>query len=75
MPTFDRWDILAAFYWYSVEWGGTRYAEGVKARLRRLNYKPSLSEEFGRLSENGRAIYARLVEKEAGLSPGFPFGG
>ncbi len=60
MPHFDRFDICSAYHMYDILWNPTEYA----ARLRRLNFRPSHSEEFLEgLSENAKEIYGALVLK------------
>ena len=57
---FDRFDICAAYYMYDILWNSTAYA----AKLRRIGYRPSCSEEFlENLSENAKEIYGALVRR------------
>lgn len=62
---FNRWDVLSAFYMYSVLYNGGRYAADVAARLRKLEFRPAPSEEkIEGLSENAKAIFGRLVRSQ-----------
>lgn len=65
MPTFDRFDVCAAYHMYAVGYNGEPYANEIGCRLSALKYKPSHSEEYlCGLSENARDIYAGLVQRE-----------
>ena len=64
---FDRQDICAAYYMYSILWGHDDFTAGIGRRLRALRYRPSRSEEFlEKLSPNAKAIYGQLVKHHQG---------
>jgi hypothetical protein len=75
---WDRFDIVAAYYWYMVQWnmGGTtvrddnreRGRKSISQQLLRLGYQPGLSVEYGQLNENAQAIYFALLRKYEGYS-------
>jgi len=67
--TFDRFDIVEAYYCYAEEWhGGARSAEyALFATFNRLRFRPRPNLSSDTLSENGRAIFDRLVSGEANL--------
>lgn len=61
--SFDRFDVCAAYNLYAVLYGHDDYTRGIQARLARISYKPSLSEEYlCGLSANAREIFTALVE-------------
>jgi hypothetical protein len=64
---FDRFDICAAYYWYAIGYSGDyascEYANLIHRRLDAIPYKPSMSEEYGKLSENAQEIYDALVAR------------
>ena len=64
---FDRFDICAAYNMYSILWGHDAYTNGIQARLARIEYRPSHSEEYLEgLSENAREIFDRLERRRHG---------
>jgi hypothetical protein len=59
----DRWAIMAAYYMYSVLWGGdgATYANQVNNRLHRLRFKPASAEEtLEGLSPEAKRVYGCL---------------
>jgi len=64
---FDRFDVCEAFYMYDVLWGPTPYG----ARLHALKFRPSPTMSLEKLSENGKAIYGRLVRERERLYVGY----
>ena len=61
---FDRFDILAAYNVYAALFG----AESIKARIARIGFQPSRSEERPEgLSENAQDIYLALVLRLEGV--------
>jgi hypothetical protein len=66
MSLFNRFDICAAYNQYAVLWGGDGCTEAnqIQARLARIDFRPSRSEEhLCGLSANAREIYAALVSR------------
>ena len=62
---FERFDICEAYYLYATLWHNGQGSESYRifARLEKIKFKPGLLLSLESLSENGRAIYNRLVEK------------
>lgn len=64
-PTFERWDVLLA-YWHAAHgWNGTRQAADIRARLERLKYKPSHREEYSENISVNAALILRAIDKRA----------
>lgn len=61
---FERFDICEAYYLYATHhhmgWGSWSY--GIFARLEKIKFRSPVHREED-LSENGRMIYDRLVER------------
>ena len=61
---FDKFDICAAYNLYSQLWGWDAYTHGIQARLCKLTYRPSNSEQgLSGCSENAQEIYLQLVRR------------
>jgi hypothetical protein len=62
---FNRFDICDAYYLFASEWhrgqNSTEYA--IFGRLHKLRYRPSPLLTKKSLTENARAILARLIRK------------
>lgn len=64
---FDRFDICAAYNLYAMLYGHDDYTNRIQARLAKLNYRPSRSDEFvEHTSDNARAILRELVRRRHG---------
>lgn len=64
MPTFDRFDICEAYYLYATFWheGQGSWSYRIFGRLEKIKFHTGKLREQD-LTENGRMIYDRLVEK------------
>jgi hypothetical protein len=62
---FDRFDICEAYAVYAWDWGN--YV--LWSRLQRLGFRPRPSLSLRTLTENGRAIYDRIVRREGTDEP------
>jgi hypothetical protein len=63
MAEFNRFDICEAYNLYAVAYNGEAYTNEIHVRLSRLKFRPSNEAEYlCGLTENGREIYANLVE-------------
>ena len=62
---FSKFDILSAYYLYGMYFhsgqGSKEYA--YMGRATNAGFKPGLSFSYQSLSDNGKAIYDNLVEK------------
>ncbi len=67
MCEFNRWDVVSAYYWYSVLWGPTQYDK----RLHMLKYKPSVFACLEDADYVTKLIYGRLVMRHQRLYIGF----
>lgn len=62
MPTFDRFDICAAYNLYSCLYGWDDYTNGIQSRLAKIKYRPSASDQdLEEISENAQDILLDLV--------------
>ncbi len=71
MPYFDRFDICEAYNLFATYYHGGQWTETYRifGRLAKLKFKPSRGAEYvDGLTENGRAIFDQLVERE-GFKP------
>jgi hypothetical protein len=64
---FDRWAICEAYYWYDTLWGPTPYG----ARLHAIRFSPGICARLESMSEEGKAIYGRLVREHNRLYIGY----
>lgn len=67
-PHFDRFDIVEAHYVFLShyhEGGGSESYRRLSTMETRLRFRPRPDLSLDTLSENGRAIYARLVARHA----------
>lgn len=65
---FNRWEVLAGAYWYSVLHAGAPMAGRVATRLARLGYKPGNSVQHGRISQQAHATYVALAGQPDGYT-------
>lgn len=72
MPYFDRCDIVEAYYLAErfLNIGGIWWARPkTYEQIRRIGFRASPRLSFRSLSENGKEIYASLINSEPGLHP------
>ncbi len=62
-PTFDRWDILNAYYHFGSLWHSGQFCPRYKLMCRVLRlYTPSdCDSKLENMTDNARAIYDNLV--------------
>ncbi len=66
---FDKFDVCAAYWNYSVLWGHDDRTNSIMSRLDKIQYRPSRSEEnLSSCSENAQEIYLQLVKKHQSAS-------
>ncbi len=65
---FNRFDILSAYYLYSIDYHGGQFTKEYAYAWRAIKagFKPSLLFDYSRLTDNGREIYSSLVSKHKG---------
>jgi hypothetical protein len=69
--TFDRMDILEAYFLYACWWGWDDYTHGINSRVRRVaklsqNIGCSDRRWYGMNNSNALAIYLNLVRRREG---------
>ncbi len=63
-PTFDRFDIIEAWFCYWNAWHGGQFTDGYRNLCRAMRLGGQLRDDvdrFDTLSENGQAIYRKLA--------------
>lgn len=64
-PNFNRYDICEAYYWFGAEWHGGMFTKeyAYLGRAHALGFKPGANDSSETLSENGKLIYDKLVQR------------
>ncbi|WP_126146939.1 hypothetical protein [Synechococcus elongatus] len=73
---FDRFDICEAYWMFASSWHGGQGCElyRILSRLSQMGFKPSIGLRQPKdLSDNGRAIYKRLVVGHCGRHSTNPY--
>jgi hypothetical protein len=61
--SFNRFDILEAYYLYATEHHSGQYSReyAYMSRAEKLGFRPSATYSYESLTENGKAIYDNLA--------------
>ena len=67
---FDRFDICEAWYLYAVDYHNGQWSKEYKifGRLNKMQFRPAPGLTIDKLTENGRAIYDRLVNGDSRIN-------